>query len=119
MDFNKKLFPILSLIIVLPLSVMTPNISIVDAQSFVIPEEKPTISITGSAEKEIPSDESRISLAVENTKVNPNIVRKNNADKMNTIINVLKQAGLSNEKITTSNYQITLITTMKTVIMTK
>jgi uncharacterized protein len=107
MDFNKKLFPILSLIIVLPLSVMTSNISIVDAQSFVIPEEKPTISITGSAEKEIPSDESRISLAVENTNANPNIVRKNNADKMNTIINVLKQAGLSNENITTSNYQVT------------
>ena len=86
---------------------MTSNISIVDAQSFVIPEEKPTISITGSAEKEIPSDESRISLAVENTNANPNIVRKNNADKMNTIINVLKQAGLSNGNITTSNYQIT------------
>ena len=107
MDFIKKLFPILSLIIVLPLSVMTSNISIVNAQSFVIPEEKPTISTTGSAEKEIPSDESRISLAVENTNVNPTIVRKNNADKMNTIINVLKQAGLSDENITTSNYKIT------------
>ena len=107
MDFIKKLFPILSLIIVLPLSVMTSNISIVDAQSFVIPEEKPTISTTGSAEKEIPSDESRISLAVENTNANPNTARKNNADKMNTIINVLKQAGLSNENITTSSYQIT------------
>ena len=107
MDFIKKLFPILSLIIVLPLSVMTSNISIVNAQSFVIPEEKPTISTTGSAEKEIPSDESRISLAVENTNANPNAARKNNADKMNTIINVLKQAGLSDENITTSNYKIT------------
>ena len=107
MDFNKKLFPILMLVIILPLSVMTSNISIVDAQSFVIPEEKPTISTTGSAEKEIPSDESRISLAVENTNANPNTARKNNADKMNTIIDVLKQAGLSDENITTSNYQIT------------
>ncbi|WP_458721506.1 SIMPL domain-containing protein [Candidatus Nitrosocosmicus sp. R] len=107
MDFNKKLYPILTLIIILPISVMTSNISIVDAQSFVIPEEKPTISTTGSAEKEIPSDESRISLAVENINANPNTARKNNADKMNTIINVLKQAGLSDENITTSNYQIT------------
>ncbi len=107
MDSNKKLYPILTLIVVLPLSVMTTNVSIVDAQSFVIPEEKPTISTAGNAEKEIPSDESRISLAVENTNANPNTARKNNADKMNTIINVLKQAGLSNENITTSNYQIT------------
>jgi uncharacterized protein len=107
MDFNKKLYWILTLFIVLPISVMTSNISIVDAQSLVIPEEKPTISTTGNAEKEIPSDESRISLAVENTNANPNTARKNNADKMNTIIKVLKQAGLSDENITTSNYQIT------------
>jgi uncharacterized protein len=107
MDFNLKLFPILTLIVVLPLSVMSSNVSNVDAQSLVIPEEKPTISTTGSAEKEIPSDESRISLAVENTNANPNTARKNNADKMDIITNVLKQAGLTNENITTSNYQIT------------
>ena len=107
MDFNKKLFLVLTLIVVLPLSALTSNISIVDAQNFVIPEEKPTISTTGSAEKEIPSDESRISLAVENTNANANTARKNNADKMNTILEVLKQAGLTNENITTSNFQIT------------
>ncbi len=107
MDFNRKLFPVLTMIIALPLSIMTTNISIVDAQSFVIAEEKPTISTTGSAEKEIPSDESIISLAVENTNANPNTARKNNADKMNTIIDVLRQGGLSNENITTSNFQIT------------
>jgi len=107
MDFSKKLFPILTLIIVLPLYGLTSNVSFVDAQNLVIPEEKPTISTTGGAEKEIPSDESLISLAVENTNANPNTARKNNADKMNTIINVLKKAGLSDENITTSNYQIT------------
>jgi len=107
MDFNRKLYLVLSLIVVLPLTVITSNIAIVAAQSFVIPEEKPIISTTGSAEKEIPSDESRISLAVENTNANPNIARKNNADKMNTIIDILKQSGLSDENITTSNYQIT------------
>ena len=107
MYFNKKLYAILTFIVILPLSVIASNISIVYAQSLVIPDEKPTISTTGSAEKEIPSDESRISLAVENTNTNPNTARKNNADKMNTIITVLKQAGLSDENITTSNYKIT------------
>jgi len=107
MEFNRKLLPVFSLIVVLALSLLTSNGSIVNAQSLLIPEEKPTISTTGSAEKEIPSDESRISLAVENTNANPNTARKNNADKMNSIIDVLKQAGLSNENITTSNYQIT------------
>src|SRR4029078_11482789 len=108
MDFNRKLCLVLSFLVVLPLTVITSNVAIVGAQNFVIPEEKPTISTTGSAEKEIPSDESHISLAVENTNANPNTARKNNADKMNTIIDVLKQAGLSNENITTSNYQIAL-----------
>jgi uncharacterized protein len=107
MDFNKKLFPVLAMIIALPLSMVTTNISIAQAQSFVIAEEKPTISTTGSAEKEIPADESKISLAVENTNANPNTARTNNADRMNTIIDVLRQAGLSDENITTSNFQIT------------
>ncbi len=107
MDFNRKLIPVLVLIFALPLSLMTSNFSIADAQNFVIPEEKPSISTSGSAEKEIPPDESRISLAVENTNANPNTARKNNADKMNTIIDVLRQAGLTDENITTSNFQIT------------
>jgi uncharacterized protein YggE len=107
MDFNWKIFAILMLIVVLPLSILTSNLSIVNAQNFVIPEEKPTISTSGTAEKEIPSDESRISLAVENTNANANSARKNNADKMNTIIKVLREAGLTDENITTSNFQIT------------
>ncbi len=49
----------------------------------------------------------RISLAVENTNANPNTARKNNAEKMNTIIDILRQAGLTDENITTSNFQIT------------
>jgi uncharacterized protein len=107
MDFNKNLVLIFTLVIVLPLYVLTSNVSIVNAQDVVIAEEKPTISTTGSAEKEIPSDESRISLAVENTNANANTARKNNADKMNTMIDVLRQAGLTDENITTSNFQIT------------
>src|SRR5690606_26880530 len=77
------------------------------AQNFVLSEEKPTISIVGYAEKEIPSDETRISLSVENTNTNANTARKNNADKMNAILDVLKQAGLRDDNITTSNFQIT------------
>ncbi len=46
-------------------------------------------------------------MAVENTNANPNTARKNNADKMNTIIDILRQAGLTDENITTSNFQIT------------
>ena len=107
MDFNRKLIIILTLAIVLPLSALTSNAHVVNAQNFVVPEEKPTISTSGSAEKEIPSDESRISLAVENTNANANTARKNNADKMNTMIDVLRQAGLTDENITTSSFQIT------------
>jgi uncharacterized protein YggE len=82
-------------------------LSIVNAQNIIVPEEKPTISVSGTAEKELQPDESKISLAVENTNANANTARKNNADTMNTIIGVLTQNGLTNENITTSNFQIT------------
>lgn len=78
-----------------------------NAQNIVIPDQKPSISTTGTAEREVPADESRISLAVENTNANANTARKNNADKMDEIITVLKQAGLTDENITTSSFQIT------------
>ncbi|HSA74893.1 MAG TPA: SIMPL domain-containing protein [Candidatus Nitrosocosmicus sp.] len=83
------------------------DLSIVNAQNIIVPEEKPTISVSGTAEKEVQPDEAKISLEVENTNVDANTARKNNADKMNTIIEVLKQNGLTNENITTSNFQIT------------
>jgi uncharacterized protein YggE len=44
---------------------------------------------------------------VENTNANANTARKNNADKMNTIVDVLRQAGLTDNNITTFNFQIT------------
>lgn len=91
----------------LTMSLVSMNPSSVSGQNIVLQEEKPSISTVGSAEKEIPSDESRISLAVENTNSNANTARKNNADKMNSIIEVLKQAGLTDDNITTSNFQIT------------
>jgi uncharacterized protein YggE len=119
MNSNEKLCFFIGLVVGLLLSMLTSNVAIIEAQSIILAEEKPIVSTTGSAEKEIPSDESRISLAVENTNANPNTARKNNADEMNTIINVLKQAGLSDENITTSNYQISPNYDYENRIMTK
>lgn len=107
MVYKQKLSIILTIFVMLTISTVSMNPSSVSGQNIVLQEEKPSISTIGSAEKEIPSDESRISLAVENTNANANTARKNNADKMNTIIDILKQAGLTDENITTSNFQIT------------
>lgn len=107
MVYKKKLSIILTFFVMLTMSIVSMNSSSVSGQNIVLQEEKPSISTVGSAEKEIPSDESRISLAVENTNANANTARKNNADNMNTIIDVLRQAGLTDDNITTSNFQIT------------
>lgn len=107
MDLKNKKLLALILIVGFSLSILPAATSISNAQNLVVPEPKPTLSVTGTAEKEIPSDESQISLAVENTNANPNTARKINADKMNEIIAGLKQAGLTDENITTSNFQIT------------
>jgi hypothetical protein len=106
MVYKKSLSLVLTIFVMLTMSMVSMNPSSASGQNFVLQEEKPTISTVGSAEKEIPSDESRISLAVENTDANANTARKNNADNMNTIIDVLKQAGLTEDNITTSNFQI-------------
>ena len=76
------------------------------AQGFVFPVEKPSISVVGEAEKKISPDETKISFAVENTEANANLARKNNAEKMDKIITVLKNNGLTNENISTSNFEI-------------
>ncbi|WP_159357619.1 SIMPL domain-containing protein [Candidatus Nitrosocosmicus agrestis] len=96
--------PLSCLLLILTVSAVT---SLSNAESIVIPDQKPTITTTGTAERDVSSDESRISLAVENTNANANTARKNNADKMDEIVNVLKQAGLTEENITTSSFQIT------------
>ncbi len=76
------------------------------AQGFVFPIEKPTISVVGEAEKKISPDETKVSLAVENTEANANLARKNNAEKIDKIITALKNNGLTNENISTSNFEI-------------
>lgn len=76
------------------------------AQGFVFPGEKPTISVVGEAERKISPDETRVSISVENTEANANLARKNNAEKIDKIITVLKNNGLTNENISTSNFEI-------------
>ncbi len=104
MDFIKKIYIFLILFGVT--IVIFVNMS-AQAQTIVnFPDEKPSIAVVGHAEKEIPADQSKISIAVENTDNNANTARKNNADRMNTIITTLKKNGLTNENITTSNFEI-------------
>ncbi len=76
------------------------------AQGFVFPGEKHTISVVGEAERKISPDETKVSLAVENTEANANLARKNNAEKIDKITTVLKNNGLTNENISTSNFEI-------------
>lgn len=102
----KNKYILFYLLVILTFPIIT-SASISNAQSLVFPEEKPTVSVTGIAEKEIPSDQSKISLAVENTATNANAARKSNADKMEAIFNILLNNGLTKENITTSSFQIT------------
>ena len=83
--------------------ILTPSIH---AQNFVLSDDKPTLSVIGEAEKQISSDQSKISLAVENTATDSNIARKDNAEKMGKIISALNTKGLTNKNISTSNFEI-------------
>ncbi|MDQ4073329.1 MAG: SIMPL domain-containing protein [Thermoproteota archaeon] len=85
---------------------MLPASSVNGQQSITIEDEKPTIFVVGQAEKEISPDQARIALALENTAPNANLARKNNADKMTNIISVLRSNGLTNENISTTNFEI-------------
>ncbi len=76
------------------------------AQNVVLSDDKPTISVVGEAEKSIPVDQSKISLAVENTASDSGIARKNNAEKMNKIISILHTKGLTDKNMSTSNFEI-------------
>ncbi len=60
----------------------------------------------GEAERKILPDETKVSLAVENTEDNANLARKNNAEKIDKIITALKNNGLANENISTSKFEI-------------
>jgi uncharacterized protein len=83
---------------------LTPSIH---AQNILLPDNKPTVSVIGEAEKQISSDQSKISLAVENSATDSNIARKDNAEKMGKIISALNTKGLTSKNISTSNFEIT------------
>ncbi len=91
------------LFVVVIFVILTPSIH---AQNFVLSDDKPTLSVIGEAEKQISSDQSKISLAVENTATDSNIARKDNAEKMGKIIPALNTKGLTNKNISTSNFEI-------------
>jgi uncharacterized protein YggE len=71
-----------------------------------LPDERPSLSVVGEAEKEIPSDEAKISIAIENIASDANTARKTNADKMDKIIYALKTSGLTNENMSTTSFEI-------------
>jgi uncharacterized protein YggE len=74
--------------------------------TLLLPDEKPTVSVIGIAEKQIPTDQAKISLAVENTASDTNTASKINSDKMNKIISALITKGLNNKNISTSSFEI-------------
>ena len=74
--------------------------------TLLLPDEKPTVSVIGIAEKQIPTDQAKISLAVENTASDTGTASKINSDKMNKIISALIIKGLNNKNISTSSFEI-------------
>jgi uncharacterized protein YggE len=74
--------------------------------TLLLPDEKPTVSVIGIAEKQIPTDQAKISLAVENTASDTSTASKTNSDKMNKIISALITKGLNNKNISTSSFEI-------------
>jgi uncharacterized protein YggE len=110
MDIQKKWvlfsFLFMTTVSMLVLSSHSSNNQATAQQTITVQDEKPTISVVGQAEKEISPDQAKIALAVENTGPNANLARKNNADKMNDIISVLRSNGLANENISTTIFEI-------------
>jgi uncharacterized protein YggE len=86
-------------IIVLPASAAT-------GQTIVFSDDKPSLSVIGVAEKQIPTDQSKISLAVENTASDSNVASKANAEKIDKILAALESKGLSNKNISTASFEI-------------
>ena len=77
-----------------------------NAQTIVLSDDKPSLSVTGIAEKQIPTDQSKISLAVENTASDSNVASKTNAEKINKILSALETKGLNNKNISTASFEI-------------
>ena len=99
--FSFNLFFIIAIfIIITPSKIFALNIGLSTADNI------PTLSVVGEAEKQIPSDESKISLAVENTATDSSLASKNNAEKIGKIISALTANGLTNKNISTTSFEI-------------
>ena len=98
--FHSIFFIIAIFIIMTPSKIFALNIDLSTADNM------PTISVVGEAEKQIPSDESKISLAVENTATDSGLASKNNAEKIGKIISTLTANGLTNKNISTTSFEI-------------
>jgi len=105
MEQNKKILWFFSFVL---FSIITLIVSVqsIQGQNIMLPDEKPSLSVVGEAEKEIPADEAKISVAIENTASDVNIASKTNAERMAKLISALKSGGLSNENMSTTNYEI-------------
>lgn len=103
---KKSLFVLPSFLIIFLLFVFFIDQSSTFGQTVVFSDNKPTVSVIGVAEKPIPTDQTKISLAVENTASDTNTASKINADKMNKIISALINKGLNNKNISTSSFEI-------------
>ncbi len=105
MEFLKKISLFYSILFMIGFIIIA-SIPTVHAHNIVLSEDKPTLSVVGVAEKQIPSDQTKISLSVENSASDSNVARKLNAEKMDKIISVLNAKGLTNKNISTTNFEI-------------
>ncbi len=106
MEQNKKMLRIFFSFVFFSIIIFIVSVQSIQAQNVMLPDERPSLSVVGEAEKEIPSDEAKISIAIENIASDANTARKTNADKMDKIIYALKTSGLTNENMSTTSFEI-------------
>jgi len=75
-------------------------------QIVVSSENAPRVSVTASAEKEIAPDTAELSLTVLTEGKDAQKVQDENAAKMNTVMAALKENGVSEKDVETSNYNL-------------
>jgi uncharacterized protein len=105
MEQKKKILWFFSFVL-FSIIVFIVSVQSIQGQNIMLPDEKPSLSVVGESEKEIPADEAKISVAIENTASDATIASKTNAEKMDKIISALKSSGLTNENMSTTNYEI-------------
>lgn len=104
MVLPKNISTIYFVLVMLPLFIIV--LPAAAAQTIVFPDDIASLSVIGIAEKQIPTDQSKISLAVENTASDSNVASKTNAEKINKILSALETKGLNNKNISTANFEI-------------